>query len=176
MDEAIRKVIDEREIEKLLGRYANMVDKRDWQWMDQIFAPEGTLDYTSSGGVAGAYRPTLEWLARALEPWPLNLHYVTNFDIEVDADRAMVGAPDTPLDEGPVHVFHGGRRSQHVVEPPSDVALPAAAALRINATLRHSAIRLPRYRVPSAQLVEVAPRPPSRDCRHPSKQRAPAIQ
>ena len=88
MDDKIRDLIDQNEIQQLLRRYTEMVDQRDWKRMDQIFATDGTLDYTSSGGVAGDYRSTLEWLARALEPWPLNLHYITNFDIEIDADRA----------------------------------------------------------------------------------------
>jgi len=88
MDDAIRELIDRNEIQELLRHYTEMVDQRDWKRMDQIFAAQGTLDYTSSGGVAGAYRPTLEWLSRALEPWPLNLHYITNFDIEIDVDHA----------------------------------------------------------------------------------------
>jgi 3-phenylpropionate/cinnamic acid dioxygenase small subunit len=88
MDEATRNVIDRIEIQDLLTRYAQMVDKREWKRMDEIFAPGSTVDYTSSGGQAGAYRPTLEWLARALEPWPLNLHFITNFDIEITGDAA----------------------------------------------------------------------------------------
>ena len=40
------------------------------------------------GGVAGPYEKTLEWLDRALEPWPLNLHFITNLSVELDGDRA----------------------------------------------------------------------------------------
>jgi len=88
MDDKIRDLIDQNEIQQLLRRYTEMVDKRDWKRMDQIFSTDGSLDYTSSGGVAGDYRSTLDWLARALEPWPLNLHYITNFDIEIEAHQA----------------------------------------------------------------------------------------
>ena len=31
---------------------------------------------------------TLEWLDRALEPWPLNFHFLSNVMIELDGDRA----------------------------------------------------------------------------------------
>ena len=79
---------DEREIEQLLYRYAWMVDRREWQLMDSVFAEGATIDYTSTGGRKGPYRETLRWLDRALAPWPVNLHYVTNLCVEIDGDRA----------------------------------------------------------------------------------------
>jgi 3-phenylpropionate/cinnamic acid dioxygenase small subunit len=88
MDDALRNLIDQNAIRELLTRYPQMVDKREWQRMDEIFAPGASIDYTSSGGAAGPYRETLAWLASALEPWPLNLHFISNFDIRVDGDTA----------------------------------------------------------------------------------------
>jgi 3-phenylpropionate/cinnamic acid dioxygenase small subunit len=79
---------DWRAIEQLLYRYAWMVDRREWQLMDEVFAPGATIDYTSTGGRKGPYRPTLEWLDRALAPWPINLHFISNVMIEVSGDRA----------------------------------------------------------------------------------------
>ena len=79
---------DREEIEQLLYRYAWMVDRRDWQLMDDVFAEGATVDYTSTGGQKGAYRETLRWLARALEPWPANLHFITNLQLEIHGDRA----------------------------------------------------------------------------------------
>ncbi len=88
MDPKLQNLIDQNEIERLLTRYTQMVDRRDWDRMHEVFAPGATLDYSSSGGQSGDYESTLGWLARALEPWPLNLHVIGNFDIEVDGDRA----------------------------------------------------------------------------------------
>jgi len=79
---------ERREIEQLLYTYAWMVDQRRWELMDSVFAPEATIDYTSTGGRKGPYRPTLEWLDRALRPWPLNLHHITNVCIEISAQGA----------------------------------------------------------------------------------------
>lgn len=73
---------DRREIEECLHRYAWMVDQRKWELMDSVFTPDGTIDYTSTGGKRGPYRPTLEWLDRALAPWPINLHMISNISIE----------------------------------------------------------------------------------------------
>jgi 3-phenylpropionate/cinnamic acid dioxygenase small subunit len=79
---------DRDEIEQLLYRYAWMVDRRDWKRMDEVFAAGATIDYTSTGGQKGAYRETLAWLARALAPWPANLHFISNLHVEIDGDRA----------------------------------------------------------------------------------------
>ena len=79
---------DREEIEELLYRYAWLVDQREWERMDEVFAENATVDYTSTGGQKGEWRETLRWLARALEPWPANLHFVSNFAIELQGDRA----------------------------------------------------------------------------------------
>lgn len=79
---------DRHEIEQLLYRYAWMVDRREWVLMDSVFAPDGTVDYTSTGGQKGPYRTTLEWLDRALAGWPVNLHFISNIAIELHGDTA----------------------------------------------------------------------------------------
>jgi len=79
---------DRSEIEECLHRYAWMVDQRKWELMDSVFTPDGTIDYTSTGGKRGAYRPTLEWLDRALAPWPINLHMISNISIEFTGANA----------------------------------------------------------------------------------------
>lgn len=79
---------DWRAIEQVLYDYAWMVDRRKWEMMDAVFAPGATIDYTSTGGIKGPYRPTLEWLDRALAPWPINLHHITNVTIRIQGDRA----------------------------------------------------------------------------------------
>jgi 3-phenylpropionate/cinnamic acid dioxygenase small subunit len=73
---------DRYDIEQCLYRYAWMVDQRKWEQMDSVFAPDGTIDYTSTGGKQGAYRPILGWLERALAGWPINLHMISNISIE----------------------------------------------------------------------------------------------
>ena len=87
-DDAIRDVHDRLEIADLMHRYAQMVDFREWDSMDSVFAPGASIDYTSTGGKSGPYREILGWLDRALEPWPINLHYITNLTVELDGDRA----------------------------------------------------------------------------------------
>ena len=82
------RATDRYEIEQLLYRYAWMADQRKWELMDTVFAPGGTVDYTSTGGKKGAYRPTLEWLDRALAGWPINVHFINNVSIEFTGEEA----------------------------------------------------------------------------------------
>jgi 3-phenylpropionate/cinnamic acid dioxygenase small subunit len=84
----LRALQDRHAIEELMHRYAWMVDRREWKRMDEVFAPGATIDYTSTGGIKGEYRATLAWLDRALAPWPINLHFLTNLQLELDGDRA----------------------------------------------------------------------------------------
>jgi 3-phenylpropionate/cinnamic acid dioxygenase small subunit len=94
---------DRKAIEEVLYRYAWMVDDRQWQLMDEVFASDATIDYTSTGGVKGHYRATLQWLERALAGWPINLHSITNISIELDGAtataRCMFMAPMGRLKE-----------------------------------------------------------------------------
>ena len=53
MDDALRNLIDQNEIQAVLTLYTNMVDRREWQRMDDIFAPDATLDYVDTIGEAG---------------------------------------------------------------------------------------------------------------------------
>jgi len=79
---------DKVEIQEIMHRYAFMVDNHKWDQMDKIFAPGANVDYVSSGGQKGPYKKTLAWLKRALTPWPLNLHFISNAIIEIDVDTA----------------------------------------------------------------------------------------
>jgi 3-phenylpropionate/cinnamic acid dioxygenase small subunit len=84
----INPASDRYDIEQCLHRYAWMVDQREWSLMDSVFTRDATIDYSSTGGRSGPFRPTLEWLNRALAGWPLNLHMISNVSIELDGDRA----------------------------------------------------------------------------------------
>lgn len=89
MTESLAQEIKDRlDIHDLMHRYARMVDRRQWELLDQVFAADATVDYTSTGGKAGPSREVMVWLDRALKPWPLNLHFITNIEIELEGDLA----------------------------------------------------------------------------------------
>lgn len=91
-DVTLEELADRLSIERLLYRYARMVDFRQWQLFDQVFAKDAVCDYVSSGGIKGSAREVMDWLDRALAPWPTNIHAVTNVEIEFDAERRSAGS------------------------------------------------------------------------------------
>jgi 3-phenylpropionate/cinnamic acid dioxygenase small subunit len=87
-DLSIREISDRIRIHDLLVRYTRAIDTKDWALLDTCFTPDAYVDYTASGGVRGSYPEVRAWLAKALAPFPITVHYITNSVIELDGDRA----------------------------------------------------------------------------------------
>ena len=85
---SLQEVSDRIEIQDLLVRYTKAIDEKDWELLDRCFTPDAEVDYTSSGGIAGSYPEAREWLAKALAPFPMTVHYITNSEVNLDGDRA----------------------------------------------------------------------------------------
>ncbi len=79
---------DRLAIQDLLVRYCKAIDGDDWELLDTVFTPDAHIDYTSSGGIAGAYPEVRAWLAQVLPNFPVKQHLVTNFDVTITGDRA----------------------------------------------------------------------------------------
>jgi len=87
-DLSIREISDRIHIHDLLIRYTRAIDTKDWALLDTCFTPDAHLDYTATGGTAGAYPEVRAWLEKALAPFPITVHYITNSAVELDGDRA----------------------------------------------------------------------------------------
>ena len=85
-----RELSDRIQIQDLLVRYTRAIDTKDWNLLDTCFLPDADVDYTATGGVAGKYPEVRAWLAKALTPFPITVHYITNSQVELDGDRARV--------------------------------------------------------------------------------------
>jgi 3-phenylpropionate/cinnamic acid dioxygenase small subunit len=85
---SLQQVSDRIEIHDLLTRYTVAIDTKDWRLLDTCFTPDAHLDYTSAGGVAGAYPEVRKWLERALSPFPMTVHYITNSVVTLEGDKA----------------------------------------------------------------------------------------
>jgi ketosteroid isomerase-like protein len=110
---SLSEISDRLEIQDLLVRYADAIDRRDLDRLDQVFTPDAAIDYTAFGGIAGSYPEVKAWLGPVLARFLGYQHLVANADIRLDGDRAtgrimcfnpmpMLGASDT------VHVTYNG--------------------------------------------------------------------
>jgi len=87
-DLPVRELSDRLAINDLLVRYTRAIDTKDWNLLDTCFLPDADVDYTATGGAAGKYPEVRAWLAKALAPFPITVHYIANSIVELAGDRA----------------------------------------------------------------------------------------
>jgi ketosteroid isomerase-like protein len=107
VDEALRRLIDERDIYRLLVHYAERIDAND---------PEGAADCFTADGVGiywGEYRGRAAIAARLggiLDDFSATSHHLSNVSIEVSGDRAtalsyVYAFHRLRRDDSPLHVW-----------------------------------------------------------------------
>jgi len=83
----IASLRDRIEVEELLTLYCTAIDSRDFELLDHVFTPNAVIDYTRSGGLRAELPAVKEWLAKALAPFVVLQHMVSNFVIETSDDH-----------------------------------------------------------------------------------------
>ncbi len=108
------EISDRIEINDLLTRYTVAIDTKDWSLLDSCFTPDAHLDYTSApGGVKGAYPEVRQWLEKALAPFPMTVHFISNSTVELAGDAArartyVLNPMGFPNPDGSLHIFTVG--------------------------------------------------------------------
>ncbi|MFA5938047.1 MAG: nuclear transport factor 2 family protein [Sinimarinibacterium sp.] len=85
---ALQRLADRIELKDLVVRYANAIDRRDFEALDSVFTPDAWIDYRAMGGVDGPYPAVKKWLPQALQHFPAYMHFVGNCGFTIDGDRA----------------------------------------------------------------------------------------
>jgi hypothetical protein len=90
-------------IQQLCVAYAHAIDSKQFDLLDEVFAPDAYADYRPVGGIDGNYPEIKQWLARVLTAQGPYQHFVGNFDIRLSGDtatgRIMCFNPSTRYDE-----------------------------------------------------------------------------
>jgi len=79
---------DRVEIMEVLSRYAQFVDERAWDRLDEIFVPGAVVDFSNNGGRRDTYPAITSYLQESLSIFAAIQHYQTNFAVDVDGDSA----------------------------------------------------------------------------------------
>ncbi len=85
---SLKTITDRLEIEDLMRKYAWAIDHGNFDELDQVFTSDAVLDYTTAGGIKGAYSEVKEWLAGVLPGFPAYQHLVTNTEVTLNGDSA----------------------------------------------------------------------------------------
>lgn len=84
---------DRLAIQDLLARYADAVDRRDLDALDEVFTADAHLDYTATGAIAGDLATMKRFLADALAGFVRSQHMLGLPTVSVDGDRARAHTP-----------------------------------------------------------------------------------
>lgn len=104
---------DRIEVEDLLTLYCTVIDSRRFDLLDRVFTPDAVIDYTRSGGIRGALPQVQGWLEKALAPFVVVQHLVSNFVVETEDDHgksvcSFFNPMGLPQSDGGVHTFFCG--------------------------------------------------------------------
>lgn len=88
----LQALSDKIEIGEALARYARGLDTKDWELWKSVFTQDAEIDYRSAGGEAGDRDQMAAWLEQVLGPMPMTQHAITNIEVELDGDEAVVTA------------------------------------------------------------------------------------
>jgi len=83
-----RSLSDELDIQRVLYEYAWACDNGNWDLLRSVFTADAYLDYSSTDGPAGGREEVVRWLRESLSQLPVIQHVVSNFQIEVNRNRA----------------------------------------------------------------------------------------
>lgn len=82
------ELLDRREIDDLLVRYATAVDTKDWDLYETCFTDDAFIDYESAGGIKGKLPEVRSWLEKTLVMFPMTQHVVCNRVVDLDGEKA----------------------------------------------------------------------------------------
>ncbi len=110
---SLEEISDRIQINDLLTRYTVAIDTKDWNLLDTCFTPDAQVDYTTSGGIKGAYPEVRKWLEKALAAFSMTQHFISNSTVEIDGDKAtartyVINPMGFPKEDGSLHIFTVG--------------------------------------------------------------------
>jgi len=88
MTMTLEEVSDRMEIQDLLVDYSYAIDRRDWDALDDVFAPGAQIDYSAMGGSRGDLTEIKAFLRTALAGFASSQHMIATAKIILRGDQA----------------------------------------------------------------------------------------
>ena len=84
---SLQEISDRMEIQDLLYRYADVIDRKSFEELREVFSEDAHIDYSAFGGSVGDPDETIAFLEKAMKLFPNTQHLNANVQIQVDGDR-----------------------------------------------------------------------------------------
>lgn len=86
---SLQAISDRLELQDLTYAYSRAIDTRDFTALENdVFSPDATIDYRTSGGPAGNIANMLEWVRPGMAAYGESHHLMANHQFEIRGDRA----------------------------------------------------------------------------------------
>lgn len=85
-----QELSDRLEIQDLVFHYAELIDRRSFDKLREVFTEDAHIDYSAFGGSVGGREDTIAFLHAAVsaELFPNTQHLNANVQVKVDGERA----------------------------------------------------------------------------------------
>ena len=107
-DAALQELVDRREIDDVLYRYAQALDSRDWDLLRSCFTDDAVADFLDLGGVNEGPEAIVALCRQALEGLDASQHLIGTPLATIDGDRATATCYLQAQ-----HVFQGAPGGDH---------------------------------------------------------------
>ena len=85
---SLQEISDRLEIQDLIYNYSDIVDKKAFDLLRDVFTEDAYIDYSAFGGAAGNPGEIIEFLNKAMPLFPNSQHLNANIQIKVNGDEA----------------------------------------------------------------------------------------
>lgn len=136
---SLQQLSDRFEIREMIVRYANALDTRRFEWLDEIFTPDAYIDYRATGGINGDYTKIRAWLPPATGAFPHMCHLVANIAVTVEGNRAS--ARTLCLNPVEVPVRPGGSQVMFLAMWYADALIRTAVGWRMTRRVQEGCIQ-----------------------------------
>lgn len=122
---SLQEISDRFEIQDLLYRYADCIDRRDFDALTDVFTADAHIDYSVYGGAVGNPAEIIDFLKKALGGgFKAYQHLNANLHVQLQGDNATgrimcFNPQELKLGKGKTHLFMLGLwyRDQYVRTP-----------------------------------------------------------
>lgn len=85
---SLQEISDRLELEDLVVRYADIIDRKAFEDLSFIFIDDAHIDYEATGAPKCSIKEMIAFLTETMSLFPNHQHLVSNTQFNVDGDRA----------------------------------------------------------------------------------------